>query len=196
MVLFGCCRPCGGASAESVDFGEEALTLSKKLFAVALIAALGTLLGSAQFSSATHVRPSGASPLYVPIAIAYKQCTTPNSTHSGALAAPSCTAPLGPRQESQYLQVGTGDANGAAANLVGSIKLVVKATSPEDVLMTLSATDIRCKPATAGTVCNSPNLGTAGPDYSGQLQGLFQMRVTDHWNGASTTDPGTMVDLP
>src|SRR5919108_2521712 len=96
MVLFGCCRPCGGASAESVDFGEEALTLSKKLFAVALIAALGTLLGSAQFSSATHVRPSGASPLYVPIAIAYKQCTAPNSTHGGGLAGPPCTAPLPP----------------------------------------------------------------------------------------------------
>jgi hypothetical protein len=48
------------------------MSLSKKLFGVALITALGTSLLSAQLSSATHVRPKGASPLHVPIVIAYK----------------------------------------------------------------------------------------------------------------------------
>src|SRR5919204_3610059 len=120
------------------------MTLSKKkLGVVALIAALGTLLVSAHLTSATHVRPKGASPLYVPLVIAYKECANsgganPNSVHGGAANFPSCTAPLGPQQESQYLTVGTPDTpgNGAAPNFIGSVKLAVKTTSPEDVLIT------------------------------------------------------------
>jgi hypothetical protein len=172
------------------------MILGKKSFGVALIAAFGTLLAWAQVSSATHVRPNSASPLYVPLVIAYKQCTAPNSTHGGGLSAPSCIGqPLGPRQESQFLQAGTPDANGAGANFNAFVKLVVKMTSPEDVLITLSATDIRCKPATSASVCSVPNLSD-GPDYDGQVQASYQMRVTDHWNGVSGTDAGTMVDIP
>jgi len=49
------------------------MILTKKKFGVvALVAALGTFLVSAQLSSATHVRPKGATPLYVPLVIAYK----------------------------------------------------------------------------------------------------------------------------
>ena len=171
---------------------------SKKSFGlVALVAALGALLVSAQLSSATHVRPKGGSPFFVPIVIAYKACTTPNSNHNGGVPGPSCAAPVGPVQESNFLTVGTPDApgNGAGANAVASVKLVVKTTSPEDVLITSNATDIRCKPATSGTVCNSPNSAD-GPDYSGQLQGNAQIRITDHWNGATGTDTATVADLP
>ena len=168
------------------------MTLSKKLFGLAVIAALGTLLVSAQLSSATHVRPKGASPFLAPLVIAYKACTTPNSNHNGGVPGPSCVPPV---QESNFLQVGTPDANGAGANGVASIKLTVKATSPEDVLINSTGTDIRCKPATSATVCPSANAAD-GPDYSGQLQGTAQIRITDHWNGASTTDTGTVADLP
>jgi hypothetical protein len=159
---------------------------------VVLTAALGTVLVSAQLSSATHVRPKGASPMYVPIVVAYKACTAPNSNHNGGVPGPSCVPPT---QESNFLTVGTPDANGAGANAVAFIKVTVKATSPEDVLISSNGTDIRCKPATSATVCNSPNAAD-GPDYSGQLQGTNQIRITDHWNGASGTDTGTVADLP
>jgi len=178
------------------------MSLTKKKFGVvALVAALGTFLVSAQLSSATHVRPKGATPLYVPLVIAYKQCNTygsPNSTHNGGVPGPSCAPPLGPQQESQFLWVGTPDTPGnlSAANFTGFVRLVVKTTSPEDVLISSSATDVRCKPSVSAAVCNSANTGTAGPDYSGALTGTSQIRITDHWNGASTTDTGTVVDLP
>jgi hypothetical protein len=68
-------------------------------------------------------------------------------------------------------------------------------TSTPDVVIKASITDVRCKPATAATVCNSPTAAD-GPDYAGQLRGNAQIRMTDHWNGASATDTGTVVDLP
>jgi len=175
------------------------MTLTRKKFGVvALVAALGTLLVSAQLSSATHPRPKGASPLYVPLVIAYKQCVSSNSNHNGGVALPSCVPQT---QESQYLTVGSPDANGAAANSIGNIKLVVKTTSPEDVLITSNATDIRCKPATNPAVCNSANsVGSppvaTPPDYSGSLTGTAQIRITDHWNGTSQTASGTVTDAP
>ena len=71
------------------------MTLSKKLFGVmAMIAALGTVLVSAQLSSATHVRPKGATPLYVPLVVAYKQCVGGASQHGAPLSFASCVSPV------------------------------------------------------------------------------------------------------
>jgi hypothetical protein len=56
-------------------------------------------------------------------------------------------------------------------------------------------TDIRCQPATAAAVCNSPNAAD-GPDYSGQLQGNATIRITDHYNGPTLTEAATVVDIP
>jgi hypothetical protein len=141
------------------------MTLNKKLFGiVALAAALGAVLVSAQLSSATHVRPKGATPLRVPLVVAYKQCIPPgNSTHGLPLNFPSCVPPT---QQSNFLTVGTPDANGAAANMTGFILLKVKITSPEDVAIISQGTDVRCRPATSSTVCTSPN-SIGGADYSG-----------------------------
>jgi hypothetical protein len=172
------------------------MTLSKKLFGVtAMVAALGTLLVSAQLSSATHVRPKGATPLYVPLVVAYKQCTAPNSSHGAPLAFQSCVPPT---QESNFLTVGTPDANGSAANMSGFIRLVVKSTSPEDVLITSSLTDVRCKPGSgiSASVCAPGNTDTAGLDYTGQLQGNAMIRITDHFNGPTAfTSAGTVTDI-
>jgi hypothetical protein len=154
------------------------------------IAMAGAML--VQGATATHPHPKGATPLYVPLAVAYKACTAANSNHKGGVAAPSCVPPT---QESSFLTVGTPDANGAGANSSGFVRLVVKSTSPEDLLITTNLTDVRCKPAASSNVCNSANTAD-GPDYSGQLQGTAQIRITDHWNGASQTDTGTVVDLP
>jgi hypothetical protein len=155
------------------------------------LAALGALL-VAQSASATHPRPRGATPLRVSLVPAFKSCTTPNRTHGAPLAFPSCNPPA---QTSAHLTVGTPDSNGAGANSVGSALLRVKATAPEDLLITASITDVRCRAATSAAVCNSANTA-AGADYSGQLQGTTMIRVSDHYNGPSLNEAATTFYLP
>jgi hypothetical protein len=159
---------------------------SKSIF----LAAVGTLL-VAGIADATHPRPKGATPVRVSLVPAYKKCTNANTKHGPPLSFPSCTPPV---QESDFLTVGTPDANGAAANSVGSAILKVGG-SPLQVVPVLSITDVRCKPGVAASVCNSPNVAD-GPDYTGEVQISGTARVTDHYNGPNLTDPATVQDIP
>ena len=169
------------------------MTIKRKMVLPLALAvgALG-LMAVSQVASGSHVRPKGASPLRASLVPSYKACATPNRTHGAPLAFPSCNPPV---QSSSFLTLGTPDANGAGANSVGSILLRVKATSPEDVLINSTITDVRCQPATSASVCNSAN-GTDGPDYSGQLQGNATIRISDHYNGPSLNEAATVVDIP
>ena len=76
----------------------------------------------AEFASASHPRPKGATPFRVSIVPAYNQCTAPNRTHGPPLAFPSCNPPV---QSSNSLTIGSPDANGAAANGEAFVKLEV-----------------------------------------------------------------------
>jgi hypothetical protein len=164
----------------------------KSAFPVALgICSLGVLALS-QVAGASHPRPKGASPLRLSLVPAFKQCTSPNRTHGSPLAFPSCKPPT---QTSNFLTVGTPDANGAGSRMVGSVILKVKVTSPEQVLTTLTITDVRCLPGTSSSVCNSPNSAD-GPDYSGDLQGNATIRISDHYNGPGLNEAATVVDIP
>ncbi len=85
--------------------------------------------GNNQASAGTTVnaavgypRPKGATPLRVPLVIAYAACTSPNRIHGPALASPSCNPPV---RASNYLTVGTPDANGATANATGTVRIDV-----------------------------------------------------------------------
>jgi hypothetical protein len=155
------------------------------------IGALG-LMAVSQVASGSHVRPKGASPLRASLVPSFKACATPNRTHGAPLAFPSCNPPV---QSSNFLTVGTPDANGAGANSVGSILLKVKATSPEDVLISSSITDVRCQAGTAASVCSSANAAD-GPDYSGEVQGNATIRISDHYNGPNLNEAATVVDIP
>ena len=169
------------------------MTLHRKVFGiVVLVAALGTFLTATQLSSASHVRPKGATPVRVPFVPAFKQCTASNRTHGAPLAFPSCTPPV---QESSYLTIGEPTANGAGAKSVAFILLSVKSTSPEDVNIKSSGTDIRCFPATSVTVCGSANSAD-GPDYSGEVQGNAMIRISDHYNGPGLNEAATVQDIP
>ena len=156
------------------------------------------MLVVAEFASATHPRPKGATPFRVSIVPAFNQCTAPNRTHGPPLAFPSCNPPV---QSSNSLTVGSPDANGAAANAEAFVKLEVIVGVPgppddSDVAITSQGTDIRCKAGTAA--CGSANAAD-GADYTGELQGNATIRITDHFNGISTgggTDPATVVDIP
>jgi hypothetical protein len=169
------------------------MTIKRKMV-LPLALALGVLglMYMSQIASATHPRPKGASPLRASLVPSFKACTAPNRTHGAPLAFPSCNPPV---QTSNFLTIGSPDANGAGANSVGFILLKVKTTSPEDVLIQATITDVRCKAATAATVCNSANAAD-GPDYSGEVQGNAIIRITDHYNGPGLNEAATVQDIP
>jgi hypothetical protein len=169
------------------------MTRRSKLLGIVLGVALGTVVLAAQLSSASHVRPKGASPFRASMVPAFKQCAPPgNRTHGAPLTFPSCNPPV---QTSNYLTIGSPDANGAGANSVGFVLLKVKATSPEDVIIQSTGTDIRCQPGGPAAFCNSPNA-TDGPDYSGGMQGNAMIRISDHYNGTSLNEAATVIDIP
>jgi hypothetical protein len=153
------------------------------------------LLPVAQIASATHARPRGATPLRVSLVIAYKECTSPNRMHGEPLASGSCNPPV---QSSSFLTVGTLDANGATANSRGFLQLEVKPATFDNVILSGTITDVRCQSA-ATTTCGSANAA-GGPDYTGELQAITTIRITDHYNGpigsGGGTDPATVVDVP
>ena len=177
-----------------MQYGLKARTLVP----LALAASALTMLVAAEMASATHPRPIGASPLRASMVPAYNACATPNRTHGPPLAFPSCNPPV---QSSTNLTIGSPDANGAAANSVGFIKIAVIVGAPgppddSDVNLTASATDIRCKAGVAA--CGSANAAD-GADYTGELEGTAQIRISDHWNAVAPgggPDAATVIDIP
>jgi hypothetical protein len=136
----------------------------------------------------SYARPRGASPARIPIVPAYKQCTTPTTSHRGVLTRPSC---YGPTPESPNLTVGTPDFNGVGANSQGSV--VFRASTPANGLIDVSLTDVRCQKTSTG--CS----GGALSDYSGSLWFETNFRVTDKNNGPTGVGPsanGTLTDMP
>jgi hypothetical protein len=176
------------------------MTTVKNRGVLLLALAVGTLglMTAAQIAGATHPRPKAASPVRVSLVPAYDQCAAPNRTHGPPLAFPSCNPPA---QASDFLTVGTPDANGAAANSTGFVKFrpLVGAPGPpddSDVILAASVSDVRCKAGTSA--CGSANA-TGGPDYTGELQADATIRITDHYNAVDPgggTDPATVVDVP
>jgi hypothetical protein len=142
--------------------------------------------------STAYPRPRGATPFKTYFVPAYKQCTAVNRTHGSPLAFPSCNPP---QQASSHLTVGSPDANGAGARSIGFIKLRVRATSPEDVLISGSISDVRCLAGTATSVCSGVDSAD-GPDYSGELQATAMIRITDHYNGPGLNEAATVRDIP
>src|SRR5438034_8791426 len=158
--------------------------------------ALTLVVGNA---SAIHPRPKGATPIRVSVAIAYKACTSPNRQHGAPLATLSCNPPV---QASSFLTTGTGDAwPGTTPKGIASIRLDVKATSPEDVKIFATGSDIRCNGNSVPGFCTTANTDNPNvPDYSGELNGTANIRITDHFNGpigacGACTDPATVQDL-
>jgi len=150
-------------------------------------------------ASATHPRPKGATPLRVSLAVAYKACASPNRQHGAPLATLSCNPPV---QASSFLTVGTGDAwPGTQPKSIGSVRLDVKTSSPEDVKIVSNISDVRCIGNSAAGFCSTANTDNAGvPDYSGELNGTANIRITDHFNGpigacGACADPATGQDL-
>jgi hypothetical protein len=173
------------------------MTIGKKMV-LPLAIALGAagLMVMASTAGATHPRPKGATPVHVPFVPAYAACASPNRQHGPPLVFPSCNPPA---QTSNSLTVGTPDANGAAARSIGSITVRVvphMCCPPQDVVVSASITDVRCKAGT--TACGNANTA-GGADYTGELEIDSTIRITDHWNSEDPgggTDAATVVDIP
>jgi hypothetical protein len=119
-----------------------------------------------------YPRPKGATPFRVPLTLAFEPCTSSNRTHGAPLSYPSCAPP---NQASDYLTVGTPDANGQPANSTGSVLYKVGAS---DVSVTASVSDVR----TQGTLA----------DYTGELSVEQNVQITDRGNGPAQDEPGTV----
>ncbi len=121
--------------------------------------------------------PASATPFRVPLVPAYRQCTTPNTTHVPPLNLPSCT---GPRLESSQLTMGSA---GAGSGFARFRVAVGNATTPQneaDVRIDVESTDVRRL--------------SGGADYTGQLILDTTLRITDRRNTPLDEGTGTVQD--
>jgi uncharacterized repeat protein (TIGR01451 family) len=135
-----------------------------------------------------YPRPKGASPIWVSLVPAYHVCSPDQAAlqHGPPLAHPSCGSPA---QTSGYLTVGSPDANGAAANSVGHVRIVTIGEPPPidpnngdqaDVVLELGLSDVRTTPSLA--------------DYAGELRTEMTLRITDRLNTPSGSAAATVAD--
>jgi hypothetical protein len=129
--------------------------------------------------SGGFARPRGATPARFSLVPAYNQCTSGNRTHGAPLSSPSCNPPV---QSSGFLTIGSPDANGAAANMQGSVQYdaiggnTATPADEADVRVRVNVTDVR----------NKTGLG----DYAGQLKLVQDLRLTDRDNGPTELGTG------
>jgi hypothetical protein len=176
------------------------MDITRHVVASALVVSVCGMLVMTPMANAGHPRPKGASPLRASLVPAYNACATPNRTHGTPLAFPSCNPPV---QSSTSLTAGSPDANGAAANSVGFVRIAVQPGTPgppedSDVSLQLNITDVRCKAGVAA--CGAANAA-GGADYTGEIEGDANIRITDHCNDTSAltgcgAHTATVVDIP
>ena len=143
--------------------------------------------------AAGYPRPRSTSTMRISLVPAYEQCTAPNRTHGPPLAFPSCAPP---DPSSPWQTVGTPDAGGGAANMVGSLRLKTLPGNPAttadeaDLKVDFDVTDVRCQPQR--TFCGEANAA-GGRDHRSALEVSLALRVTDRHNlpAPGGRDPGT-----
>jgi len=132
-----------------------------------------------------YPRPKGATPLRVPLVLAYRMCTAPDREHGPPLAFGSCSAP---EQMPSLATVGTAESNGRPTRSIGSVTLTTLPGDPAtgqdeaDVSLRLTITDVRRKSDLA--------------DYTGGLTAPLQVQWTDRWNdhGLGGPESATVQD--
>ena len=131
-----------------------------------------------------YPRPKGATPLRASLTIAYQPCTSPNREHGGPITGGSCNPP---QMSSQYLTVGTGDANGMLPRSEGAVRfdsVLDKPATPadeSDMKLELTMSDVFTKTLAA---------------YSGELRAEVEIQATDKNNTPSPGGPGAATTAP
>jgi hypothetical protein len=129
------------------------------------------------------VRPRWTGKMQMPLVPAYRECRSPNLTHGAPLSFESCSPPTG---TSDFLTVGTPDANGAKVNSMGFVSYLAHAGDPftpaneADVRVGVALTDVRRKSDLS--------------DYTGELQAVGAVRITDRSNGSLLNEAATGFD--
>jgi hypothetical protein len=135
-----------------------------------------------------YARPRASTPLNLTLVPAYDECTASSPSgmeHGAPLAVPSCSPPT---QSSDYLTIGTPDANGESPNSNGLLSLSQTGESPinpnngdqADVGITASISDVFNQSGTT--------------EYTGELRAVLGLRTTDRLNGQFEDYPGTASD--
>jgi TolB protein len=142
----------------------------------------------------SHARPKGATPSRFSLLPAYSPCGSANRTHGPPLAFPSCAPPV---PSSPHLTIATPDVNGHNVRFIGSLRSSVVAGNPAtpadeaDVALEISTIDVRCSPTDPPSTCGPANNTVAPtPDYTGELQGVAFVRITDRNNTPHPGGPG------
>jgi Tol biopolymer transport system component len=134
----------------------------------------------------SYPRPKGATPMLISLVPSYQPCSAPDRTHGAPLADPSCTPPA---LTSNYLTVGTPDANGKRTTMQAYILVRVMTGNPAtaaneaDLKLTAHVNNVFNKDLT---------------DYTGGLLARLPIQITDRDNSPSPGGPGaaTMVGIP
>jgi hypothetical protein len=186
---------------------------AKHHVALTLATAVAVLL-MASVALASHVHPAtgGAKKVSFSLVPAFKACTTGvTGQHGSPLVGPSCRTTTASATSATLT---TGESPHGLFRGAGSFSLEVFCTdgsmlpcTQEDLKITASLTDVRCK-GTIGsnaTLCPSTN-SLGGRDYAGQVQVNSMIRITDHYNtvttnpvpacSSTTSCSATVVDLP
>jgi peptidoglycan/xylan/chitin deacetylase (PgdA/CDA1 family) len=182
LVFHDICNGCADVSVSLSDFTALLDWLQPRAATGTIVKTVREVIGNPP----SFVRPKSAAPVRASLVPAYRACTSGNRTHGPPLAYASCNPPA---RTSSQLTVGTPDANGQAANSVGSLRLDAVPGNPStsadeaDVNLLASISDVR----------RLSNLG----DYTGELQALVTLRVTDKLSGdAQSNQAATVQDLP
>jgi uncharacterized repeat protein (TIGR01451 family) len=127
-----------------------------------------------------YPRPGGASPLRVPLVLAFNEClpTNQNSNHVAPLALDSCRQPT--RESSLLTMANTGVGQGMARMTVRPGNASTPADEA-DVDIEVNATDVR--------------INGTSEDYAGKVIFAAKLRITDRANGATEALAGTVEDV-
>jgi hypothetical protein len=184
---FSSAQQVSGAPAPATAGTTQSMSLPSspgRYVAIRAVDEQGNVGPVATIEVPSYARPRGATPFRVSLVPTFRACTSPNSQHGAPLAFGSCK----PAQlQSGQLTVGSQDANGNAANSIGSMRLDVLAgpntpANDADVHVGASLTDVR----------KQSDLS----DYTGELRFETFVQITDRQNGASENEPATVEGNP
>jgi len=170
-------------------------------------ALLLSLIVAAVASAYPHPLPGGGKTISSAVVPAFKPCTIAgsNGTHGAPLAFPSCSPPV---VSSDNLIVRTqgsasllirvychaaprdpASSSPAPADNGGAPPCGTPTdTSWEDVKLSGTGHDVRCRTPVAATKCAVANAAGTQPDYTGQVVGISDIRITDANNTGVGTD--------
>jgi hypothetical protein len=125
--------------------------------------------------------PAPPSVVRVPLAIAYRPCPAgaADRVHGAPLGHPACA----PVQVSDWLTVGTWDANRRHVRSSGFVRAASRPGDPAtpaddaDVALSASVSDVRSRASLS--------------DYTGELEAVLPLRITDDANGPAQSERAT-----